>query len=144
MDVLLTIAVFFIFVFAANAAFRPGADSPSWELRWRGLGADDRERISIAARSRAWRALLTDGPTTELELAAGLRRRDCRHRAYVQLAALPLPIVAAALMLDGVLAIGAFALVISLYGLFTGVWSYLRVQEMSGKPRAATSPDAGL
>jgi hypothetical protein len=135
----MTLALAISCVFATRSAFGAGADNLSWELRWRGLDAEDRARISMAARSKA--ALTAP---EEVELAAGLRRRDLRRRAYVDVAALPVLTAAAALALAGMLSLGAVGMPLAIYSVFVGLWSYLRVKEMSGKPRAVTSPDAGL
>jgi hypothetical protein len=140
-DVFLTIALLLVLFVSADAAVRPGPDSPNWELRWRGLDADDRVRISTAARS-AKGASLTD--PEETELAAGFRRRDRRRRAYVDFAVLPFLLAAIVFADVGLLSTGVVGLALALYGVFNGLWSSLRVREMSGKLRAATSPDAGL
>jgi hypothetical protein len=142
MGVLLLIMILLGFVFAIDAAFRSGVDNLGWELRWQGLDADDLARISTAARSRDWRASLTD--PEELELAEGLRRRDRRRRAYVELAALPILLVAAVLTLIGLVDVRVIGLVFGLSAVFTGLWDYLRTRKMSGEPRPVTSPGSAL
>jgi hypothetical protein len=62
-----------------SMAFGRGADSPTWELRWRALATADRARISAAARSGAE----LDDPE-EAGLAAGFNRRRLRRSAYVE------------------------------------------------------------
>lgn len=142
MSVILLAVVFLGFVFAVGTAFRSGADSLSWELRWQGLDAEDLARISTSARSKDWRVSLTD--SEELELAAGLRRRDRRRRAYGELAALPVLLVAAILALTGLVGTGIIGLAFGLSAVFTGLWDYLRTRKMSGEPRAVAAPDTGL
>jgi hypothetical protein len=142
MTVILLAVTLLGFIFAAAAAFRSGADNLGWELRWQGLDAGDLARISTAARSRDWRSSLTD--PEELELAAGLRRRDRRRRAYVELAVLPVLLVATVLALIGLVDVAAVGLVFGLSAVFTDLWDYLRTRRMSGEPRPVTSPGSAL
>jgi hypothetical protein len=141
-SVFLLIVTILGFVGAARSAFGSGPDNLNWELRWQGLDSDDRARISTDARADPRHSSLT-GPE-EAELAAGLRRRDRRRRAYVELAVLPFVLIVVVLALFGLINAGSVGLLIGLSVVFTGLWDYLWTRRMSGEPRPATSPEAGL
>jgi hypothetical protein len=138
-DFLVAAVILAAFFAALPAAFRSGADSLNWELRWQGLGPEDRARISAAARSHE----KLDDPE-EAELASGLRRRDQRRNAYVELVLLPFPLAAIALSLTGVLDSGIASFVLGLVAIASGLGAYLRRRYMDGTPRPATAPEAGL
>lgn len=131
--------------FSVAAAFRSGDDDPKWELRWRSLDPEARARISVAARAREWGGSASKLIEPEgIELALGLRRRDRRRRAYVEVALAPFLVVAAYLTLIGLLEFADFGFIVVVSGLISGLYAYLRAKHMSGAPRPMTSPDAGL
>jgi hypothetical protein len=58
-----------------EGAFRRGADTPTWDLRWRSLDAAGRERVAAAAKSKASEDELTTPEHLEArDLVAGYRR----------------------------------------------------------------------
>jgi hypothetical protein len=122
-----------------SGAFRSGADTQSWDLRWNSLQAADRIRISKAARSGA----KLDDPE-ESELAGGFNRHDRRRGAYVEFPALSIVVVLTALSLAGLVDGGLVAFVIACGTVGIALWRYLREKRMNGEPRAASSPDRGL
>ena len=82
-------------------AFRKGADDADWELHWRSLSDLERASVAVSGLSKDSRKLLFE--RGEADLADGFARRELRHRSYVALATLPLVLLAAILMLAGLL-----------------------------------------
>jgi hypothetical protein len=125
-----------VLISSIRPAFRRGVDSPTWELRWRGLAPDDRARIAAAARTGEELADPDDS-----ELAAGLRHRTERHDAYFHIAVLALPVAAAILAITGVTGGGFASLAIAISGIGTGLWFRYRDRLIGQGPRPAGLPD---
>jgi hypothetical protein len=121
-----------VLLFAA-LAFRRGADDAAWEMRWNGLDDLDRAWIAAAGRSRVNRATLAE--RGELELAKGICRREQRRRAYVGLATLPLPIVAAILVLTGVVGDSAVGPIFAALGILLSTYALYREWQVKARYR---------
>jgi hypothetical protein len=137
-DVILLIVWLGALVVTLSGAFRRGVDSSSWELRWEILDAAERTRISTAARA----GTKLDRPE-EVELAAGLRRRDRRRHAYLELPLLAVVVGFTAMSAAGLIDGGLVTMIIAVATVGIGLWRYLREKHMDGTPRAASSPDVG-
>jgi hypothetical protein len=138
-DVLLICVTVLVSLAAVKTALWPGADDPSWELRWRALEPGYRDWLAAMTTSRAWLATLTD--PEEIELAKGVSRREGRRRAYVNLAITALLIVAVALALAGLLPFSTWGLILACYTLLLAAGNHLRDRAIRRKVRAGSDED---
>jgi hypothetical protein len=138
-DVYLAIGLLALTILSAIWALRPGDDDLGWEGRWGLLEDADRDRIATAVRSRD--ASLTD--PEEVALGAGLRRRDRRRRAYVDLAALPFLVLAGALILAGLLPGWTFLLILNGCVLLSTNSGDRLARQIWGEAHTKTSLDPG-
>jgi hypothetical protein len=137
-DIFVLIVTVPVLLLTLSAAFRSGADSLNWELRWLSLDPADRTRISAEARSRT----KPDDPE-EAELAAGLNRRHRRRSAYFEAPLFFIVVAFTALSLAGFG--GGFAgAVLAAAGIGSALWSYFGEKRLNTADRVATTPDAGL
>jgi Flp pilus assembly protein TadB len=103
-------------------------DDPTWETRWRSLDAAESTWLAVIATSRNWMATLTD--PEEIRLAKGRRSQESRRRMKVDLAAVPVFVLVAALALAGVLGVGAVVSVLLAFGFFRNAWTYRRERQI--------------
>lgn len=135
MDIFLLIVTVPVLVSMLSGAFRGGADSPNWELRWRSLEPVDRARLASAARSGAE----LDDPE-EAELAAGFNRRRRRRSSFVEGSFAFIVVASTALSLAG-LGRGFTGLALSLAGIGTGLWFYFGEKRLNAPTRVVAVPD---
>jgi hypothetical protein len=112
------IAIALIVAGAFVLVWRTEGDDPDWDARWRALSPPDRTRIAAAARSGALLAT-----QEEIELAAGIARRDRRRRGpYTLVYAIRLPL-GIALVAGGLVADSVVFLVFGVLFILGGLWS---------------------
>jgi hypothetical protein len=112
---------------AGEAAWSARHD-PTWETRWRSLDPAEQAWLAVIATSRNWMATLTD--PEEIRLAKGRRSREGLHRLKVDLWALPLFIVAAALILAGAVSTQVVIPVLLTFGFARNLWNHRRQRQI--------------
>lgn len=85
------------------------------------------------ATSRDWIATLRD--PEEIRLAKGRRSQEGRDRLKFDLAALPVFIATAVLVLAGVLNVEVLLSVLFAFGLIRGIWDYRRKRQIKNALR---------
>ena len=133
MVIAIVYAVIALLMGAAEAleAFWGAPADPTWAARWESLDPAERSWLAVMATSRSWLETLTD--PEEIKLAKGCRRRERRHRLNYDLAALPVLLVAVALVLAGVIdAMPILYSLLFLYAILRNVWSYRRDRQIKG------------
>ena len=137
MDIFLLIVTVPVLVSTLSTAFRDGADSSTWELRWRSLEPADRVRIANAARS----GTELDDPE-EAELAAGFNRRRQRRSSFVEGTFAFIVVAATALSVAG-LGRGFTGLALAIAGIGAGLWAYFGEERLNAPSRVIAVPGAG-
>jgi len=137
-DIFVLIVTVPILLSMLSDAFRSGADSPNWELRWRSLEPADRVRLSTAGRS----STKLDDPE-EAELADGFNRRRRRRSSFVEGSFAFIVVVATAMSVAG-LGRGFSGLALSIAGIGTGLWVYFGEKRLNAPTRVVPVPDARL
>jgi hypothetical protein len=137
-DIFLLIVTVPILVSMLSDAFRGGADSPNWELRWRSLGPADRVRIANAAGA----GTELDDPE-EAELAAGFNRRRRRRSSFVEGTFAFLVVASTALSLVG-LGRGFTGWALAIAGIGAGLWAWFGEKRLNAPSRVVAAPDTSL
>lgn len=138
MDIFLLIVTVPVFLMLLSTAFGTGVDSPSWELRWRGLEPPERDRIADADSADAE----SDDPE-EAELVAGLNRRRRRRSAYVEASFAFIVVASTVLSLAG-LSHGFSGWGIAIAGIGGGLWAWVGEKRLNTPSRVVAVPDARL
>lgn len=138
MDIFLLIATVPLFLSMLSDAFRGGADSPNWELRWRSLEPAERDRLATAARS----GTKLDDPE-EAELAAGFNRRRRRRSSFVEGSFAFIVAAFTALSLAGV-GHGFTGWAVGIAGIGAGLWAYFGEKRLNTPSRVVNASDASL
>jgi hypothetical protein len=112
----------------AGDAYWAARRDPPWKTRWQSLDPAERSWLAVIATSRNWMATLTD--PEEIRLVKGRRSREGLRRLRVDLWALPVFIVAAALVLGGLLDVQALVFVLFAFSLVRGLWTYRRERQI--------------
>jgi hypothetical protein len=135
-DIFLLIVTVPVLLSLLSTAFGSGADSSTWELRWRSLQPADRVRIADAAGS----GTKLDDPE-EAELAAGFNRRRRRRSSCVEGSFALIVVAASALSLAG-LGHGFTGWALATAGIGAGLWAYLGEKRLNSPSRVVAVPDA--
>ena len=131
------VAVIFVGLLVVLSQSRDG--DPVWEQRWRDLGAADRKRIERAVRSGA---LLAD--PEEIELAAGLARKQKALVGFIDLASVIASGLGVALIVAGMIADTPILVVFGCLFLLRGLWALITEIRIGRNLRETISRARGL
>jgi hypothetical protein len=136
-DIVLLILWIPILVSMLSKALGPGEDTPTWELRWRSLTPEDRNRIATAIRADA------ELDPEDAELAAGFNRRRGRRSSYVEAPLSFLFVTATALSALGLMH-GFTGWALPLAAIGTSLWLWFGEKRLNAASRIVTVPDARI